>query len=151
MILRELNSAQINAEKFNQQISFLEWYPAIQLLLSLQGDRCISECELPMRFGLPCKCWLFINVLLIKFPFRSHLFIHGRFYKGPPFVMSWKMSFDATIIVEKMLVLASQLNKMTDEDTDLVVEDETHQLDSPRHETSLEFWTASPLFYPKFS
>lgn len=136
MISRELNSAKINAERFNQQISFgVE--PGHTVIVEPPGDRCISECELPMRFGLPCKCWLY-QCIIDQIPIPVSL-IHPRwFYKGPPFVICWKMSFDINITVDKMLILALQTEKMLEEDVDLVVEEETNQGNSPPRETTPE-------------
>ena len=85
MISRELNSAKINAEKFNQQI-FFGVEPGNTAIIESSGDCCISECELPMRFGLPCKCWLY-QCVIDQVPIPISL-IHPRwFYKGPPFMV----------------------------------------------------------------
>ena len=62
IISRKLNFAKINAEKFNQQI-FFGVEPGHIAIVEQPGDCCISECELPIRFGLPCKCWLYQCVI----------------------------------------------------------------------------------------
>ncbi len=53
-------------------------------------------------------------------------------------MISWKMSFDINITLDKMLLLASQTEKTPRQDADLVVEEETNQVDSPPKGTTPE-------------
>ena len=136
IISHELNFTKINAEKFNQQISFgVE--PGHTAIIKLSRDCCISKCELPIQFGLPCKCWLY-QCVIDQVPIPISL-IHPRwFYKGPPFVVFWKMSFDLNITVDKMLVLGLRKKETLSEDADLVIEEDKNQLDSSLQETAQE-------------
>ena len=44
LVSRELNAAKSLAERI--------------LSIVPDGGRCVYDCELPLRYGLPCKCWL---------------------------------------------------------------------------------------------
>lgn len=105
MISKELNFAKIAVEKFNHQISF-GIPPGDSAIVEPPGDKCIAECELPLRFRLPCKCWLYQCVVdSMAIPISL---VHPRwFYKGPPFVVFWKMSFNLSITFDTMLELAA--------------------------------------------
>ena len=51
--------------------------------------------DLPSRYGLPCRCWLY-HCIIDVIPIPISL-IHPRwFFDGPPFVVSWRMVFDPT-------------------------------------------------------
>ena len=54
LISRELDVAKLLAEEFNQQVSFAETAP-----IEPSGEDCMYDCELPSRYGLPCRCWLY--------------------------------------------------------------------------------------------
>lgn len=58
LISRELVKAKLLAEKFNQQVSF-GVAPSQTQVVELDGKSCLCKCELPMRFQLPCQCWLY--------------------------------------------------------------------------------------------
>lgn len=129
IISRKLNSAKINIEKFNQQISF-RVEPGYTANIKPTGDCGISECKLPMQFDLPCKCWLYQGVI-DQFLIPISLIHPPWFYKGPLFVVFWKMNFDLDITVDKMLVLALQKKETLVEDADFVIEEDINWLDSP--------------------
>ena len=55
LISRELDKEKLLAEKFNQQVSF--WIaPNETLIVEPDGKSCLCECELLIRFQLPCQC-----------------------------------------------------------------------------------------------
>lgn len=62
LISHELDKAKLLAEKFNQQVSF-GVAPNKTLIVEPDGKCCLCECELPMRFQLPCQCWLYQCVI----------------------------------------------------------------------------------------
>ena len=110
MISRELDKAEILAEKFNKQVSF-GVAPNEVPVIEPDGRSCSSECELPMQFQLPCQCWV------VAIPIS---FIHPRwFYYGPAFVRFWKMEFDPTITQEEMVRLASLPDDFGQENQDI--------------------------------
>lgn len=49
---------------------FLGVEPGHTAIIEPPGNRCISKCELPMRFGLPCKCWLY-QCIIDQIPISS--------------------------------------------------------------------------------
>ncbi len=54
---------------------------------------CQLLCQLPLRYGLPCKCWLY-QCIVEEIPIPISL-IHPRWlYDGPDYVAGWSMSFD---------------------------------------------------------
>ena len=56
-------------------------------------EGCQLSCSLPLRYGLPCKCWLF-QCVRMELPIPISL-IHPRWlYDGPDYVANWSMSFD---------------------------------------------------------
>ena len=66
-----------------------------ELILSIVPNcgSCVYDCELPLRYGLPCKCWLY-NCIIDSVPIPVSL-IHPRwFFDGLPYVVSWQMTFD---------------------------------------------------------
>lgn len=80
LISRELDTAKLLAEKFNQQVSF-GIAPNETLIVEPVGKCCFCECELPMRFQLPCQCWLY-QCVVDSIPIPLSL-IHPRwFYDG---------------------------------------------------------------------
>lgn len=103
IIFKELNFAKIVVEKFYHQISF-GIPPGNSAMVELPGDKYIAECELPLRFCLLCKCWLYQCVVnSVAIPISL---VHPRwFYKGPPFVVFWKMSFNLSITFDIMFKL----------------------------------------------
>lgn len=104
MVSKEINLAKIAAEKCNHQVSFGN-APGDSVVIEPPGDRCIAECELPLRFRLPCQCWLY-RCVVDSLPIPLSL-VHPRwFYKGLPFVVFWKMTFNPSITFDKMLELA---------------------------------------------
>ena len=56
-------------------------------------EGCFQDCDLPMQYRLPCKCWLYHCVVMnVPIPFSL---IHPRWLlDGPPYVSSWQMAFD---------------------------------------------------------
>lgn len=58
MVSKKINLAKIVVEKFNHQVSF-GIPPGDSVVIEPPGNRCIAECELPLRFRLPCQCWLY--------------------------------------------------------------------------------------------
>ena len=93
LISRELDAAKLLAEDFNQQVSFGVEGTA---LIEPTGEDCMYDCDLPPRYGLPCRCWLYRCVIDI-IPIPISLMHPRRFFDGPPFVVSWSMVFDPTI------------------------------------------------------
>ena len=69
----------------------------VELIVSNEGTYCPLLCELPLRWGLPCRHWMypaFVDVI----PIPSSL-IHPRwFFDGPDHLTNtWEMSFDPTL------------------------------------------------------
>lgn len=84
LILRELDLAKGWAESITHQIFFGEKDTPI---LEPNGKGCALNCEMPIRYGLPCKCWPY-NFVVDKIPIPFSL-VHPRwFFDGPPFVFS---------------------------------------------------------------
>jgi hypothetical protein len=55
---------------------------------------CQVFCELPLRFGIPCKCWM-AHFFRCDKPIPLSLFHPRWLFDGPPFLSEpWKMSFD---------------------------------------------------------
>ena len=149
LISYELNSAKINIEKFNQHISFgLE--PGHTAIIGLSGDCCISKCKLPIRFGLPCKCWLYQGVI-DQIPILISIIYSRWFYKGPPFVVSWKMSFDLNIIVDQNIFvgLAKQENTLWGRGFIYWRRKKSIRFSAPRN--NLGVWILSSFFYTNSS
>lgn len=69
LIFPELDLAKKWAEKVN--LGFDEYEVP-------QGEECIERCDLPLRYGLPCQCWLFSCVQL-DIPIPLSL-IHPRWF-----------------------------------------------------------------------
>jgi hypothetical protein len=61
---------------------------------------CPCECELPLRFALPCKHWMLPFFLQNK-PLSKSLFHPRWFLDGPAVVRSWKMS--SPICIERVV------------------------------------------------
>ena len=60
------------------------------------GPVCLLACPLPLRFSLPCRCWLF-HCLRNRNPIPLSL-LHPRWIiDGPPFVQQWSMSLYETV------------------------------------------------------
>ncbi len=69
----------------------------VELIVSNEGTHCPLLCELPLRWSLPCRHWMypaFVDVIPIP-----SLLIHPRwFFDGPDHLTNtWKMSFDPTL------------------------------------------------------
>ena len=47
-----------------------------------RGEGCIKDCDLPLRYGLPCQCWLFSCVQL-DIPIPLSLIRPRWFFDGP--------------------------------------------------------------------
>ena len=128
--MRELDKAKLLAEKFNQQVLF-GIAPNETLIVEPDRKCCLCKCELPMRFQLPCQCWLYQCVVdFIPIPISL---IHPRwFYDGPAFVRFWKMSFNRAITHQEMVCLASfteaaeqiSLETVSHSEEPIVVEDD---------------------------
>jgi hypothetical protein len=52
---------------------------------------CPSQCELPLRYGLPCKHWMYPFFSCNK-PLSKYLFHPRWFFEGPAVVHSWRMA-----------------------------------------------------------
>ena len=79
LVSRELDAAKSLAERI------LSIFP--------DGGSCVYDCELPLRYGLPFKCWLY-KCIIDSVPIPVSL-IHPRwFFDGPPYAVSWQMTFD---------------------------------------------------------
>ena len=79
LVSRELDAAKSLAERI--------------LSIVPVGGSCVYDCELPLRYGLPCKCWLY-KCIIDSVPIPVSL-IHPRwFLNGPPYAVSWQMTFD---------------------------------------------------------
>ena len=79
LVSRELDAAKSLAERI--------------LSIVPDGGSCVYDCELPLRYGLPCKCWLY-KCIIDSVPIPVSL-IHPRwFFDGPPYAVSWQMTFD---------------------------------------------------------
>ena len=134
LISRELDAAKILAEEYNQQIS-LEGTPSIE-----PTEGCMYDCELPFRYGLPCKCWLYRCVVdVIPIPIS---FIHPRwFFDGPPFVISWRMSFDPALSFTEMLRKATEKRGEEAEENEEVeeVEEELEEVEEVEDKSGDKF------------
>lgn len=119
MISCKLNSAKNDSENFNEQIS-IGVEPGYMAIIESNRDFCISECELPLRFGLLCKYWLY-QYVINQISFLISLIHSQLFYKRNPFVVSWKMNFDLKITVDEMLVMTLQNKKTLCEDVNSVI------------------------------
>ena len=137
MVSKEINLAKIAAEKFNHQVSF-GIAPGDSVVIEPPGDKCIAECKLPLRFRLPCQCWLY-QCVIDSLPIPISL-IHPRwFYKGPPFVIFWKMTFNPSITFDKMLELAVSKEEESTKDLEQLettVHKETIEIPSDKEEIS---------------
>lgn len=79
-------------------------------IIESAGESCIYDCELPLRSGLPCKCWLYSCVAnFIPIPISL---IHPRwFIDSPSFVISWHMTLDYGLTHEQMRCLAEGIQE----------------------------------------
>lgn len=70
------------------------------------GEGCVHDCKMPLRYGLPCKCWLYDCVVGYT-PIPISL-IHPRWFFNGPFVVlsSWRMTLDYQLNFKDMLNLA---------------------------------------------
>lgn len=79
-------------------------------IIESAGESCIYDCELPLRYGLPCKCWLY-SCVANSIPIPISL-IHPRWLiEGPSFVISWRMSLDYGPSFEQMRFLAEGIEE----------------------------------------
>lgn len=78
-ISRELDAVKLLAEDFARRVS-----TGSEDLSESNGIGCASGCELTMRYGLPCKCWLYRSVV-DEIPIPLSL-IHLRWLFGSDFV-----------------------------------------------------------------
>ena len=60
---------------------------------------CLCNCELPLRFGLPCKHWMFPFYLRGE-PLSLSLFHPRWLLDGPAVVQSWRMSLSSNGVVD---------------------------------------------------
>ena len=93
LISFELNEAKRWVENVTDVISSPDPPP---------GEGCIFDCEAPIRYGLPCKCWLFPCVQL-NIPILISLIHPCWFFDGPSKVVSWNMSFDLELDFAQMM------------------------------------------------
>ena len=78
LVSRELDAAKSLAERI--------------LSIVPDGGSCVFDCELHLRYGLPCKCWLYSIIDSVPIPVSL---IHPRwFFDSPPYAVSWQMTFD---------------------------------------------------------
>ena len=98
-----------------------------------QGEGCIKDYDLPLRYGLPCQYWLFLCVQL-DIPIPLSL-IHPRwFLDGPAKVApKWKMTFDLNLTFEIMLKTAegAAMNEELESPYLAMPELDDNQADSP--------------------
>ena len=93
LISFELNEAKRWVENVTDDISSQDPPP---------GEGCIFDCEAPIQYGLPCKCWLFPCVQL-NLPIPISLIHPREFFDGPSKVVSWNMSFDLDLDFAQMM------------------------------------------------
>lgn len=94
-------------------------------IIESAGESCVYDCELPLRYGLPCKCWLY-SCVANSIPIAISL-IHPRwFIDGPLFVISWRMPLDYGLSFEQMRCLAEgiqdNIHQKLREEEDMQVE-----------------------------
>ena len=94
-------------------------------------EGCMYDCELPFRYGFPCRCWLYRCVVdVIPIPISL---IHPRwFFDGPLFVISWRMSFDPALSFAEMLRKATATEKRggeTDENEEVKEVEEAEEVE----------------------
>lgn len=79
-------------------------------IIESAGESCIYDSELPLQYGLPCKCWLYSCVAnFIPIPISL---IHRRlFIDGPSFVISLHMTLDYGLSHEQMRCLAERIQE----------------------------------------
>lgn len=70
----------------------------------------IYDCELPLQYGLPCKCWLYSCVANI-IPISISLIHPCWFIDGPSFVIFWHMTLDYSLTHEQMGYLAERIQE----------------------------------------
>ena len=101
LVSRELDGAKKLAEEFNQRV-----YLGLTSPIELTGESCVYDRQLPLPFGLPCKCWLYSCVVdVIPIPISL---IHPRwFFDGPPAVFWWRMTFDSALSLKTCLEKSS--------------------------------------------
>lgn len=123
MVSKEIYPAKIVAEKCNHQVSFGISF-GDSVVIQPQGNRCIAECELPLRFCLSCQCWLYQCVIDL-YPFFISLIHQHWFNKG--------LLFDLSIIFDKMLKLvistkesSEQLTSTMDNETVEILSDKNN-------------------------
>lgn len=100
LISVELNEAKRWVEEITDKISSEEPPP---------GEGFILDCEAPMRYGLPCECWLFPCIQL-NIPISISLIHPHWFFDGPSKVVSYNMSFDLELDFAQMMYQAQNPN-----------------------------------------
>lgn len=81
-----------------------EIVPGTKSVIESAGESCVYNCEMPLRYGLPCKCWLYSCIVnFIPIPISL---IHPRWFIDPSFVISWRMTLDYGLNFEHMRCLA---------------------------------------------
>ena len=103
LISRELDAAK----KMREEI-----VPGTKSVIESAGEICVYDCEMPLRYGLPCKCWL--NSCIVNFIPIPISLIHPRwFIDGPSFVISWRKTLDYGLSFEHMRCLAEGIQDNT--------------------------------------
>lgn len=74
-------------------------------IIESAGESCVYDRELPLRYGLPCKCWLY-SCVANSIPIPISLIHPQWFLDGPLFVISWRMPLDYGLSFEQMRCLA---------------------------------------------
>ena len=86
-------------------------------------EGCVSNCELPLRFGLPCRCWLY-PCLMEGISIPASL-IHPRwFIDGPAYVPRgvWSMSLSSNASIESRAAAKSSATARLDSAVEPAVE-----------------------------
>lgn len=109
LMSRELDAAKKIAD---------EIFYGIESIVEPAGESCVYDCDMPLQYGLPCKCWLYTCVIGFT-PIPVSL-VHPRwFFDGPSFVTSWHMTLDYQLSFKDMLAgnFAEETNLITQKAT----------------------------------
>ena len=74
LVMVEFTVAKSMLDELEQKGESYDFYPSIG---------CEKECQLPLRYGLPCMCWL-AHFYLLEEPVPANLFDPRWFFDGPP-------------------------------------------------------------------
>lgn len=77
-------------------------------IIESTGESCVYDCEMPLRYGFPCKCSLY-SCIASFIPIPISL-VHPRWLiDGPSFVIFWRMALDYGLSFEQMRSLAEEI------------------------------------------